>query len=229
MDKLKKGIDSKKIKIILGCFLLAAASICLAQEIDIGLRVREDGENVAIAAKTEATSNSPIRIRKAAANYGVQHVNTNHPAATKVRVRLPSGQIRALKKMCGKPWYAGFGNQNVGTGIYSFNNWAERSLVNCWVPYPADSAPASCTFAFWPFWIIRNSSYDGALKWDQTTANKICQLQGFTRAVSFSRHSFSSPGDNEIAYWNGNAWVVRIASHPEVDNKYLLDLKCTCN
>jgi hypothetical protein len=219
---LKRVFSLKIANIILqGFFIVGIAFVCQAQQQDIGLKLRDDNEDVPIAVKPEASSTSPLKVHKNGVNYGIELVDVNHPMATKARVKLPSGEIKALKKFGCEALYPNFGV--VANGIYSFTVWGERAIVNCMINSPNS---ATCN-EWWPVtWVIRPSSREGSLRADQITADKVCQYQGFPRAVNYQIHDYSSPGNNEIAYWNGSGWIVQNARTS--GNQYLLYLQCSC-
>ncbi|MBI3251576.1 MAG: DUF11 domain-containing protein [Candidatus Andersenbacteria bacterium] len=55
-----------------------------------------------------------------------------------------------------------------------------------------------------------NSGRDGAVFFDDISARKVCELAGLPTVVSKTAGSYSSPGDNTIAYWDAgrNDFVV---------------------
>lgn len=63
---------------------------------DIGLKMREAGQNVNIAAGP--AGNSPLRIRKGGTTYGIVLVDPADPNASKIRIKTSSG-IKALCKL----------------------------------------------------------------------------------------------------------------------------------
>ncbi|MCK9614188.1 MAG: hypothetical protein M0R48_01640 [Candidatus Omnitrophica bacterium] len=232
-------------------FICVASTIRAATMVtqDIGLRLRDGVENVPMAVQPVAASTSPLRIYKNGTIYGIKLVPINHPAATKVHIKLPSGQVMAIQRGCGKPWYtnAGLGSLNSTTGVYTFSGGAagEAKLVNCWTYYACgtsagstDCFPAASSCSHNDNWIVSPSSPDGAVAAIQATANMVCQMQGYNRAVSYHSKSwpaypsYTSPGDNVLAYWNTSSsrWIpVKPANASPVNNYQLQDLKCDCN
>lgn|GEM_PF-4255344 len=253
-----------RIKIFIALIILMRIPVAIASEKDIGLRVYDDGKVVKIAVKPIAESTSPLRICKGEAIYGVELVTPTHPAATHVRIRLPSGATMALKRACGEPWYPGFGTYKSTTGVYTFGNsdidWSERQLVNCWAyscaastcctcqgttrcwnggcSNSADLAPVSCTYNFAyrnPGWIVDCTKYTGSYTCGDISANlatrtKVCQMQGYTRAIGPVVSMYYSSGeDDTIAYWNAttSAWGIYM---PAGSRSYTHDsVKCDCN
>jgi len=98
MDRLIKRARFKVAAAVLFSLLIVCTSSTgMAQDHDIGLRLRQDGENVPIAVKPKADSSSPLRIRKDGATYGIELVPPNSPMATKARIKVDNHK-RALKR-----------------------------------------------------------------------------------------------------------------------------------
>src|SRR3989344_5511602 len=77
------------------------------------------------------------------------------------------------------------------TEQFTFNTaWEIRDFVNSLsglTRIPDDSAPQSA-----------------AARFDDTTANKICELKGYTSVVSMTPDFYRSCSDNQIAYWDNS-------------------------
>lgn len=92
---------SKVSLIIISLFFIyafSAAFLAFSQEQEIGLTVRDDGEDVLIAVKPVAGSSSPLRIHKDGQTYGIELVGIGHPLATNVHIQTPNNGKKALKK-----------------------------------------------------------------------------------------------------------------------------------
>ena len=83
--------------LIVVCSISTAVAQETTQDMDIGLRLRDDGENVPIAVRPEPDCTSPFRIHKGAVNYCIGLVDTSDPLATNARIKLPTGEIKALQ------------------------------------------------------------------------------------------------------------------------------------
>lgn len=84
--------------------LLTIAFAAWAEEVDVGLRMH-DGTKTEKLAADDKPSASPMKFKKDGATYGVMLVNPNDPDATKGRVRLASGETKALKRYNPAKWY----------------------------------------------------------------------------------------------------------------------------
>ena len=85
--------------LIVGC----SAPTLLAQDRDIGLRLRDDGKDVPIAVRPEADLTSPLRIHKDGNNYCIGLVDVGDPLATNMLINLPTGEIKAFKRYVSEP------------------------------------------------------------------------------------------------------------------------------
>lgn len=65
--------------------------------VDIGLKIYDGNDNIAIACEPSGTLTSPLRIRKNGITYGISLVDLSDSKASKIRVRTPSG-TKALMK-----------------------------------------------------------------------------------------------------------------------------------
>src|SRR4030042_491979 len=99
MNRLNKRVRLRIDRVVLVAFLVVCTvPTVLAQDQDIGFCLRVDGENVPIAVRPETVSTSPLKIYKDGAIYGIELVDVSDQSATKMRISLPSGTVKAIKK-----------------------------------------------------------------------------------------------------------------------------------
>ena len=75
-------------------------------------------------------------------------------------------------------------------------------------------------------------STEGTLQFNQPTAEAVCTILGYDKAVSFddncpaydNRTGYSSPHDNLLYSWNGNSFTENNAA--AAGNKWLGQLSC---
>jgi len=150
---------------------LAAELPGLAAETDIGFRFF-DGVKVSTFAVDTSAGSSPIKVKKNGTTYGVMTVAVTDPDATKFRVKMANGTVKALKKYNPAKWYqtpkggadcavfcAGLGKtlktSPEGNGCVSGETRAKSAFDNgitfyngCWSSCYPDPGPKS-TFQTW--------------------------------------------------------------------------------
>lgn len=72
---------------------------------------------------------------------------------------------------------------------------------------------------------IPESSNAGALRADNTTALKICNLKGYATAESYTKRGFTSCGDNSIAYWDPAINNFKLINACQ-SNSFMMTLTC---
>ncbi len=76
---------------------------------------------------------------------------------------------------------------------FKFNTaWEIRTFVNNYSEYEVAST-------IWP--------NEGALNYDDVTANKVCELKGYENALNSTFGHWFSCYDNDVVYWDGNGFV----------------------
>lgn len=64
-----------------------------------------------------------------------------------------------------------------------------------------------------------------AVNADDATATEICKRAGFTKMVSYTTSGYSSPGDSDLAYWNGSVFTFKNAQTG--GNSFIASLVCS--
>lgn len=135
----------------------------VGEYIDSGLRIRDNGETVAIAAHSEGQLNSPLRIAKNGVTYSLVLVDPNDPTATNVLIKTTNGDIKAL---------AEFGGGGTGTQGLSGTCQAWMPIYGIALPavvygYPmvASCENGNCEIVHAGFDLANESGYyDGSLQ-----------------------------------------------------------------